>query len=320
MVISNNNKIIVIVVALLLSAILAWFFIFSTKTDDHVLVSDGVQLPKGNYPNERVIERVYTVKNTTRRNQSAKIVLHAPVMHTSSQWLISLDVSVPHLQRKGESGNQQLVFDFKDLPPDAKFQIRMSAKLATSGKPNELLEHDRERYLVSDIFIETDNKEIAHLAGKLKQDVPLKTSKKISGWIKDNIAMPAEDKPILDSAAEHAELKSSISSGALETLRKKSGTEWDRVLLFVAVSRAAGVMARPVVGYRNVNSHPIISAWAEIYDADRWRIVDPVRAVVDDDGEDYITFRIFHSVPNMHIQQLRDLLLEYYGVVIEEQM
>lgn len=62
--------------------------------------------------------------------------------------------------------------------------------------------------------------------------------------------------------------------GALRALTTRRGSVASRALLFVALSRAAGIPARTVYGSREQNGHARPHVWAEIH-LDQWMPVDP---------------------------------------------
>lgn len=224
----------------------------------------------------------FTLWNST--NQSVKDVIfwiYAPVKETSTQQYVNINASHSYEIETDELGNQILEFTFMELPPYAAKIIDIEAHLMLSNRLNKKPIQQFKRYIRPEKYCESDHSLIIDLAKKLIDENPLKTSNRIFKWVSGNVTYSGYTKN---------------TRGALYSIRERKGDCTEFSYLFTALCRANGINARTVGGYICHDNSVIKPGgyhnWAEFYDNDRWKMVDPQRKVFVKNQLQYIVMRI----------------------------
>jgi transglutaminase-like putative cysteine protease len=155
----------------------------------------------------------------------------------------------PPLSDDAQGGRQRLTGDeviiqVESLPPPTS---------------EDLSESDRERWLASDAFIQSDDPEIRELTGRLVSDLPpLEAARQLSNWVFENIRKT----PTL-----------SIPSAG-EVLEQRVGDCNEHTVLFTALARAAGIPTRFCTGLAWSSGQFYYHAWPEVW-VGTWVAIDP---------------------------------------------
>jgi len=158
------------------------------------------------------------------------------------------------------------------LGPSEEYDVRVqgSAKVSHIPKKEVISDQQRNKYLKTDEYWETQNPEIVKLAKKLK------TPENIYNFLVDNLTY--DEKRVGETQ---------IRAGAANALRDpKSAVCLEFTDLFVALARAAGIPSRAVEGYANTTNtayrplsayKDVLHAWPQFYDFEKqsWIMVDP---------------------------------------------
>lgn len=143
---------------------------------------------------------------------------------------------------------------------------------------------NREDWLISERFIETDNSNIQILAKQLKRETEHDTAKAVYDWVSTNLQYAgyvADDR------------------GALDALVQRRGDCTEYAYLSVALARANQIPARMVGGYV-VDRNSALRAtdyhnWAEMYFDGTWHVVDSQKGNWLSPADQYIAFRYFRE-------------------------
>jgi len=117
------------------------------------------------------------------------------------------------------------------------------------------------------LFIESDNERLKEIVenitnGRIRLVSPYLASKELVRWCINNVRVSGN----CERRGLHETLLGLDVKGALETLDKGIGTSADLVCVCVAVLRAAGIPARPVIGAEeDENDKTRFVVWAELY-------------------------------------------------------
>lgn len=247
------------------------------------------------YTIPRQVKYSFTIQNKTNRLiKKADFLAYAPVYKTSSQSCEKLTVSHPHEVLVDDLGNQIIKVTFEAFPPFSTQIVTVKADMLLSEQPNSLREPDTSSYLSSQVYVESDNKEIITIAEQLKQRKEINTAESIHNWV-----------------ADHIEYSGYISRprGALYALNNKKGDCTEYMYLFAALCRANTIPARGVGGYICTNNTILKPAryhnWAEFYGNKTWQIADPQNKRFMTNASDYIAMKIEgsetkQSLPSFH--------------------
>ena len=220
------------------------------------------------------------------RNKSAELLENtavlslAPLEETSWQRVLETRSSRLNIIKSDAVGNRMVV-NTLTLAPYATETVTIESTLEMSSLPKIVNDTSLKDALLSTKFIESDNPEIVVAASRLKRSSPRETAKAIFDFTLSHV------KPI-------AYIRE--NRGALFAFQKREGDCTEFAYLFVALARANGIPARPlggfIVGERSRLRAEGYRNWAEFFDGDTWRLVDPFMQVFDTTAEKYVAFRL----------------------------
>ena len=246
-----------------------------------MLSAGFAQAQEVGYPIKKVIQYGYTLQNSSSTLlKKADFRTYSPVKQTATQKLVKLVVSHPYRLIEDEHGNQVLVFEFENMPPNSAKVIAITAELALANKPNSI-SAPTSAFLGSEPFIEANNVQVQKLAHTLISGTPFETAKNIQGWLVDNIQSIAY---IPDDR------------GALYALKQRSGDCTEFSYLFAALARANGLPARVMGGYVYENNAALNAAdyhnWVEFFTDGVWHIADPQKKNLASRQSHYVAMRV----------------------------
>ena len=231
-------------------------------------------------PEIRHLRYRFTLENPSNRAiPDAHLWTYAPVKHASTQQCLRIQTSHNAQLIEDEMGNQVLYFRLKNLAPYSAKIITVQAKVAVSNSPQAVDSSAASLCLDAEQYIEADHSEVVQLAHRLAMQEPTSTARNVFKWIDQNIReirYVSEDR------------------GALWALRNRSGDCTEMAFLFVALCRAVGIPARVMGGYiceydtllRSRDYHN----WAEFFDGQAWKTVDPQLSVFEKNSSKYVAF------------------------------
>ena len=153
---------------------------------------------------------------------------------------------------------------------DFVFQAKVTVyEILTQINPDALMPYKVDDpayalYTRPEKYIESDDAQIVDLANKIAGDEknPYRLARKFYDTILQTV---------------HLNITGQGLNGALSTLQKGNGEAGDYAALFVALCRARGIPARPVVGYLALAGLDQTTVWAEFFvEPFGWIPVDPV--------------------------------------------
>lgn len=147
--------------------------------------------------------------------------------------------------------------------PDGSWRLELSEARPDGRLPlEELSEADRRRFTAGSPMIESDERAIAELAGRIAggEPEPLKRALFIARWVYRNLSKRSAGPS---------------TASALETLRARAGDCTEHAALFTALARAAGLPARQAMGLVHDGEGFQFHAWAEVFAEGSWIPVDP---------------------------------------------
>ena len=248
----------------------------------HILKDDREAV----YTIPRHIQYSFTLQNKTNKViKDAHFWTYAPVKQSPVQFCAKIESTYPYELITDDHGNEILHYSFDAFPPFATKIITISSDLLLSEEPN-IFDHNESRdYLLSTKNIESENPDIVKLAHDLKGPDPLQTAHNILDWVSGNI--------------EYTGYAAS-DRGAAYALKNKKGDCTEYMDLFIALSRANKIPARPVSGYicreNTILKPSSYHDWAEFYYNDTWRIADPQNNIFMQGQSQYIAMRINQDI------------------------
>jgi len=253
----------------------AWLFPVTFATAGFAQNADSA------YPLTKVVQYGYNIQNTSLKVlKKAEFRTYSPVKQTSTQKVVKLVVSRPYRLVEDEFGNQVLVFEFDNMPPNSTKIISITAELALSNKPNPM-PTPAAGFLDAELFIEAKDEKIQTLAQTLIEGTPFKTASNIQQWVSGNLK---------------SEVYVPDDRGALYALKHRSGDCTEFSYLFAALGRANGIPVRIMGGYVYENNATLKAAdyhnWAEFYTDGMWQIADPQKKNFASKQANYITMRV----------------------------
>lgn len=233
----------------------------------------------------KVVRYTLTVRNTTNQMiRDSKVDVFAPVQETSWQRVVDMNTSHQHKLTKDSIGNQTLSFTLS-LHPYAVEIISVQASIAIYSNALAVEVDDPRIFIKSEKYIEAEDSLIKEKALELKRGSLEETARAIYDFVVTHVQETGYRRE---------------NRGALYALKEKNGDCTEFAFLFVALSRANGIPARPVGGFYLADNRAIIKGqnyhnWAEFYDGKKWRISDPLLKHFDESSENYLNFRILQE-------------------------
>jgi transglutaminase-like putative cysteine protease len=227
-------------------------------------------------PQKYSVEYVVTVRN--RGFSLDKLLVYQPrPIAWDGQQDVSIDEVSPEPSAQGSDpvyGNGIFYWDVRSLPKPGEstpFKIRFSfTAFETSAQvdPDKVQPYDQndplyKLYTRPEDFIESDDPSIVKIADQVAagETNPYRLARKFYDYV-------------IDSA--HYKLLGRGLLGARALVTTGEGECGDYAALFVALARAKGIPARPVVGYWAISGVEQTHVWAEFYLEDLgWVHVDP---------------------------------------------
>ena len=270
-----KNQTIIIIILVCVSVASIWFFGHNTNVHEHPQQEAIYSIP-------RRIQYSFTLQNKTNLLiKNAEFWVYAPVNQTSTQRCDNIETSHPNELIVDSLGNQILYFTFDVVPPNGTKIITVKANLMLSNEPNPIETGDLQTYLAPGKYIESDEHEIIKMAETFKTPETLETAGKIFKWVANNVKY-----------AGYIE----NDRGALYALRHKKGDCTEFMYLFAAFCRANQIPARCIAGYicpeNSILKPGGYHNWAEIYEGDAWKNVDPQNKVFMENSSHYIAMRV----------------------------
>ena len=247
------------------------------------------EIKAGAYPIAKRIQYGFTLENSRGQVlKKAKFWTYAPVRQTPTQKVSKITASQPYQLTVDDLGNQILLFEFDNLPPNASKEISIRVELDMAEKPNPWPEKNFALFLPSEQYIESGDFRIVSLANSLIQSSGTDTAKSIFNWVASNV-----------QSIEYIP----DDRGALYALEHKNGDCTEFAYLFAALSRANSLPARAVGGYVMSESGVLKAVeyhnWAEFYTDGTWRLADAQKRVFATNASRYVAMRIISTkVPN----------------------
>lgn len=236
------------------------------------------------YPVERTVRYGFTVKNTDSRPlETVRFRTYAPVERTPTQKLVGLETSHPYEAVTDALGNRVLRFTLRDLPPNGRAIVRITAHLRLAERPNRVaaLDGSPARLRPSGLA-PADHPRIQRLAENLGAGTPVQKVTAIQRWAVDNVAYQgylAEDR------------------GALYALEEGTGDCTEAMSLVLALLRASDIPALGVAGFPTTRNQVLrpegFHNWAMAWPDGTFREADPVNERLEPGLPGYIAFRLF---------------------------
>ncbi|WP_226662913.1 transglutaminase-like domain-containing protein [Microbulbifer aggregans] len=238
--------------------------------------SDTIQ-----YNTNKVVRYSFLVTNKTGSLiEQAQFSVFAPVAQNSYQKTQSISASHKYEVTQDGQGNQTLNFELVDMAPFSSQVVSVTVQMALAGTPQSYSATGD--FLESEPNIEVDSPVVVELAKEIRRNTNVPNQ--ISSWLYKNvvdIGYVAEDR------------------GARYALLEKKGDCTEFSSAFVALSRAVDIPARMIGGFVIEDSGKLSSEsyhnWAEYKYADRWKIADPQKNIVDSGYGSYIAFYNFNK-------------------------
>jgi transglutaminase-like putative cysteine protease len=230
------------------------------------------------------VTRTVTIRNTGAQIDLVRVWLSLAVAW-DSQTNVTTDATTPastSTWQDSQSGNKVLFWELRGQPASGS-SITLTDEftytchqISCEVDPNRIgtynkTSSDYQFYTRSEKYIESDNAQIKEISGRLQQDKtnPYAVAGAIYDWVMNSLTYRTV-----------GGLK-----GAKFALDNKYGECGDYSALFVALCRAAGIPARPVVGRWATSSPADWHVWAEFYlPGYGWLPVDPTDADLNGKG------------------------------------
>jgi transglutaminase-like putative cysteine protease len=234
------------------------------------------------FDGKRSVRYALELRNLTANTvRNARLRVIAPLATSENQRVESIEASSPFYQVSLAAGSSALEFVVPVLPPFAAEEIWISAELSTASTANVAEAPEPKQWLAPQPAIESADASIQSLAQQLKGESDSATLAGIRDWLKANLRPSSYD---------------AIDQGAAAALDAKRGDCTEYAYLAVALARAAGVPARPVDGWIATESGILEAAafhtWAEVWDGERWQVLDAHPAGDGIDRSSYLAFRV----------------------------
>lgn len=264
----NRNRLLIVIPVALALGLLAWWM--------------WPRVPPSVYPENRRVSYGFVVSNLGNRSvKDARLWLIAPLDSTATQRVVGIHLDSPHSLITDAAGNPHLQLELDSVPPYGQREIRVEVELALAAEPNPSIKPDADWLTKPQRGIESDDASIAELASTLRGANASASIASIEGWLRSNIKSTAYDAQ--DRGAHHA----------LET---RSGDCTEFAYLATALARAMGLPARAVDGWMSESDGWLEASgfhtWAEVWDGERWRVLDAQREAPLQEGTRYIGMRI----------------------------
>jgi transglutaminase-like putative cysteine protease len=233
-------------------------------------------------PAIKLLRYSFTLHNPSNTPISeAGIRLFAPVAVNATQTCRRITVDQPHEILPDAAGNRVIHLPVKTLAPFGSRVVNVEAEIALYAAPRRVRLPDRDPWLKSARFIESDHPELRQLAAGLRGRGTLQTAERIFSWVSSNLrssGVSAKDR------------------GALHAFKTRAGDCTEFAGLFAALCRAAGIPARVVGGFvlreSGIVSFHDYHNWAEFHHDGTWHLADPQRGVFRGGTGDYIAMQI----------------------------
>lgn len=239
-------------------------------------------------PKEYQVEYVVTVYNTAFDLDELR-VYQPNIMEWDAQKDVQVEVISPPPTKVGVDqryGNGMIywrVFDQPGHGGSQLFKLRFTLtayETITNIDPTEVQNYDEidslyTLYTQSERFIESSDPEIVRIANHAagEETNPYLMARKFYDYVIDNSRYQLMGKGLL---------------GARQLVTTGKGECGDYSALFIALSRARGIPARPVVGYWAISGIEQTHVWAEFYvQPFGWIPVDPTVGQANPDQREY---------------------------------
>jgi hypothetical protein len=227
-------------------------------------------------PRRYRVDFVVTVDNEGFGLDKLQVYLPRPV-EWDGQRQVEIEAVSPDPTRAGTDpvfGNGIYYWDVSDLPQEGEklpFEIKftyIAYEIRTDIDPASVQPYDTDSslyrlYTRSEQFIETDDPQIVKIASQVagSESNPYLLARKLYDYVVENANYRLVGEGLL---------------GAKALLVNDEGECGDFSALFIALARARGIPARPVVGYWAVSGLEQTHVWAEFYlEGIGWIPVDP---------------------------------------------
>jgi hypothetical protein len=205
---------------------------------------------------------------------------------THQHTLDALQVSVPHQLHSDELGHRILQLSFDNVAPWAQKIVTIRTNIQPHPNPQDHQLIPTQRWLQAQRHIEVEHPQIQAAAAALHRTAPEATAQAIYHWVRKHLRYAgyiAQD------------------MGALYALEHQRGDCTEYAYLVGALARANHIPAR-VLGGVVAQGDTLIEPqqqhnWAELYLADRWRVVDAQKECWLEPSAPYIAFRIIQDTP-----------------------
>ncbi len=234
---------------------------------------------KISYNAPRQVRYSFTLKNITNKViNNVRFLVYAPVKHTATQMVETIDSSHKYNLVVDQLGNQILFFTFTDLAPYATQIIKIKSSLKLSEIPNKIFyKVDNKEFVKPEVFVESDNPDIVLKAKSFKTKDDSATAKAIHEWVFNHIKYAGY-------------LKN--ERGAHYALKQKSGDCTEYMDLFAALCRANNIPCRRIGGYITKNNTVLKVSdyhnWVEFFDGKKWILTDPQKNKFMEDNDKYV--------------------------------
>ena len=243
-------------------------------------------------PSTVVAEAIYPVPRTVRYRflatnrtgemlKGVKLTMFSPLLATSSQKTVKLDVSHEFRVIDDKIGNRLIEFEFDRLPPYATQVISVEAQLMMADQPQPMSEESIDIYLRNGPLLDLDNPETRDLAETLRRDDTTATAKAIYDWVDNNL-----------------EYSGYIASdrGASYAMLTRQGDCTEYAYLLSALARINGIPARIMAGFVYANNAILrpydYHNWVELYIDGRWHIADPLNDMFFQPKASHVALRV----------------------------
>ncbi|VAW96781.1 hypothetical protein MNBD_GAMMA22-1210 [hydrothermal vent metagenome] len=243
---------------------------------------------KSEYLVDRTIKYQYQVQNKTNKLiKTSQFWAYAPVPKTSNQLVASIQSSLPYQSEYDELGNHIQTFTIENLAPYATKIITLSINLKMSNVANPLPIKNKNKYLVAEKNIESDNSKLIKFSESIIKKSSSTKSNALFNWVSQNIVYKGYIK---------------ADRGALYAMNQRTGDCTEYSYLFTALSRAQKLSSRVIGGYvynEDTRLNPEdFHNWSEYYKDNRWYIADTQNKIHNKNVSDYIAFRIIADSNN----------------------
>ncbi len=215
-----------------------------------------------------------------------QVWLYLPAGATPVQRLFDVQVSAPHTRQRDALDHTLLHLRFPRFAPFAQKQVDVRTELIMRNEPSSTDLRERQSWLSSERFIESDDTNVREQAERLRGVSDWHTARAIYEWV-----------------AQHIRYAGYLPDelGARHALVYREGDCTEYADLVVALARAAGIPARVVGGYV-IEQSAIVRAqdyhdWSELYLDGTWRLADAQKRNWLTPAEDYVAFHIHREAP-----------------------